>query len=73
MTLPTLTTLAYLVASVLFIYAIKGLASPKTARTGNVLGILGMAIAIVITLAQPGVNAYTRIAIAGLAGGAVGA
>ncbi|MGH7544211.1 MAG: NAD(P)(+) transhydrogenase (Re/Si-specific) subunit beta, partial [Gemmatimonadota bacterium] len=73
MSLPTLTTLSYLVASVLFIYAIKGLSSPRTARLGNVLGILGMAIAIAITLAQPGVNAYMRIAIAGFAGGAVGA
>ena len=73
MSLPTLTTLAYLVASVLFIYSIKGLSSPRTARLGNVLGIVGMAIAIAITLAQPGVNAYMRIAIAGFAGGAVGA
>ncbi len=73
MSLPTLTTLSYLAASILFIYAIKGLASPKTARLGNVLGIVGMVIAIAITLAQPGVNAYARIAVAGVAGGAVGA
>jgi H+-translocating NAD(P) transhydrogenase subunit beta len=73
MDLGTLTTLSYLVASVLFIYSIKGLASPRTARLGNMLGIAGMAIAIAITLVQPGVNAYARIAIAGLAGGAVGA
>jgi NAD(P) transhydrogenase subunit beta len=73
MTLSTLTTLAYLTASVLFILSIKGLASPSTARRGNVLGIVGMAIAIAITLVQPGVSAYGRIALAGFAGGAVGA
>ena len=67
------TTVAYLTASVLFILSIKGLASPSTARLGNVLGIIGMAIAIVITLAQPGVSAYVRLAVAGLAGGVVGA
>jgi len=35
---PVLTALAYLVAAVLFILALKGLSSPKTARRGNFLG-----------------------------------
>jgi len=38
---PVLTALAYLVAAVLFILALKGLSSPKTARRGNLLGALG--------------------------------
>ncbi len=41
----------YLVASICFILALKGLSHPSTARRGNVLGIVGMAIAVVVTLA----------------------
>ena len=44
---------SYLLASILFILSIRGLASPKTAREGNLLGMLGMAIAIIITLYSP--------------------
>ena len=38
--------LVYLLAGCLFIAAIRGLASPQTARFGNRLGIAGMAIAV---------------------------
>jgi H+-translocating NAD(P) transhydrogenase subunit beta len=41
----------YLVASICFILALKGLSHPSTARRGNLLGIAGMAIAVVVTLA----------------------
>jgi len=44
-------TLLYLVASVCFIQALKGLSNPKTARIGNTFGMAGMSIAIVTTLA----------------------
>ena len=44
-------TLLYLVASVCFIQALKGLSNPKTARIGNSFGMAGMAVAIVTTLA----------------------
>src|SRR6201997_4331460 len=44
-------TLLYLIASVCFIQALKGLSNPKTARTGNVFGMVGMAIAILTTVA----------------------
>ncbi|APA85791.1 NAD(P)(+) transhydrogenase (Re/Si-specific) subunit beta [Paraburkholderia sprentiae WSM5005] len=44
-------TLLYLVASVCFIQALKGLSNPKTARVGNTFGMVGMAIAILTTLA----------------------
>src|ERR1700761_6501006 len=44
-------TLLYLVASVCFIQALKGLSNPKTARIGNTFGMVGMAIAIVTTIA----------------------
>ncbi|HMA30502.1 MAG TPA: NAD(P)(+) transhydrogenase (Re/Si-specific) subunit beta, partial [Casimicrobiaceae bacterium] len=43
--------LSYLVASVFFILALKGLSHPSTARRGNLFGIAGMVIAVVATLA----------------------
>ena len=42
--------LGYLVAAVCFILALRGLSSPATARQGNLIGIAGMAIAILFTL-----------------------
>lgn len=46
-----LVALLYLVAGVLFILALRGLSSPVTSRRGNFLGMIGMAIAAVTTLA----------------------
>jgi NAD(P) transhydrogenase subunit beta len=71
----TLSTLAYLVASVLFILALKGLSHPSTSRRGNMMGMAGMAIAIVATLAQPGMRGGgIGLIIGGLAiGGGIGA
>ncbi len=46
-----LVTLFYLVASVCFIQALKGLSHPTTSIRGNIFGMAGMAIAIVTTLA----------------------
>ena len=43
--------LLYLVASVFFIQALKGLSHPTTSRIGNVFGMVGMAIAIFTTVA----------------------
>jgi NAD(P) transhydrogenase subunit beta len=48
---PNVIALIYLVASVLFILALKGLSSPLSARRGNRFGIAGMTIAVVTTLA----------------------
>jgi NAD(P) transhydrogenase subunit beta len=44
--------LLYLVAGVLFILALRGLSSPETSRRGNLFGMVGMAIAILTTLAS---------------------
>jgi len=52
----TFSTLAYLVASVLFILALKGLSHPETSRRGNVYGMVGMGIAIVATLFTRGMG-----------------
>ncbi|GAA4013493.1 NAD(P)(+) transhydrogenase (Re/Si-specific) subunit beta [Actimicrobium antarcticum] len=46
-----LVTLLYLIASVCFIQALKGLSHPSTARRGNAFGMGGMALAIVTTIA----------------------
>ena len=68
------TNLLYLLTIVSFILALRFLSSPKTARRGNQIGALGMAIAIVVTLAQDQLVAagYVRIAIGGAIGGAIG-
>ncbi len=62
--------LIYLIASILFIFGLKGLASPKTALTGNRCAMIGMAIAVIATLLHPDVHSYGWI-VAGLALGAV--
>ena len=67
-----LAALLYLVASVCFIMALKGLSSPETARHGNIYGIVGMVIAIGTTLALPIMSGYIGIAIAIIIGGAAG-
>jgi NAD(P) transhydrogenase subunit beta len=46
-----LVTLLYLLASVCFIQALKGLSHPSTARRGNSFGMIGMTVAIVTTIA----------------------
>ena len=72
---PNLAALAYLVAGVLFILALRGLSSPESSRAGNRNGIIGMIIAVVTTLLVTGVDALTGgLIVAGLAiGGLIGA
>jgi proton-translocating NAD(P)+ transhydrogenase subunit beta len=62
----------YLVASVFFILALRGLSSPRSARLGNVYGIFGMVIAVVTTLLTPHVISYWLIAAGIIIGGAIG-
>ena len=62
----------YLVASVFFILALRGLSSPQTARAGNLYGILGMVIAVATTLLTPHVVSYWLIVAGILIGGAIG-
>jgi NAD(P) transhydrogenase subunit beta len=52
----TLSTLAYLVAAVLFILALRGLSHPTTSRQGNLYGMVGMGIAVLATLLRPGMG-----------------
>jgi NAD(P) transhydrogenase subunit beta len=67
-----LTVLAYLVAAICFIMALRGLSSPESSRSGNRFGIAGMAVAIATTLAQPGVVSYPIIIGGVIVGGAIG-
>ena len=66
-------TAAYIAASVLFILSLGGLSHPERARHGNLYGMLGMAIAIVATLASDVVGGYQVILVTMLVGGAIGA
>ena len=64
--------LTYLVASVFFIYGLKMLGSPKTARKGNMYSALGMLLAIVVTLFDKQIINYEWIIIGLIVGSAIG-
>jgi NAD(P) transhydrogenase subunit beta len=64
--------LAYLVAAVCFIMALRGLSSPVSARQGNLYGMAGMAIGVITTLALPQVHSYTYTILGIISGGAIG-
>lgn len=63
---------AYLIAAVCFIMSLRGLSSPTTARRGNIMGVIGMVIAIVTTLTMPNVLSYELIILGIVVGGAIG-
>jgi NAD(P) transhydrogenase subunit beta len=63
---------AYLVATVLFVFGLKGLSHPKTALRGNLLSMVGMGVAIIVTLLRPDVKNYGVIFAGLLAGAAIG-
>jgi H+-translocating NAD(P) transhydrogenase subunit beta len=74
---PNVAALLYLAAGVLFILALRGLSSPVSSRRGNMLGMSGMAIAILTTLGQIGGSEFLStwlLIVLGLAiGGGIGA
>ncbi len=53
----TLSTVAYLGATILFILSLGGLSNPETSRRGNLYGMIGMAIAVLATVLGPQVSA----------------
>jgi len=67
-----MTELAYLVAAILVILSLKGLSSPESARRGNMFGMLGMGIAVLVTLQMSGIENYTWILVAIATGGLIG-
>ncbi|WGS47526.1 Re/Si-specific NAD(P)(+) transhydrogenase subunit beta (plasmid) [Burkholderia sp. JSH-S8] len=69
-----LTTVSYIGAAILFILSLGGLANPETARRGNLLGMIGMLIAVLATVLGPRVSAegIPYVVAALVVGGAVG-
>lgn len=63
---------SYLIASALCILAIRGLASPRTARSGNILGMVGMSVAVIATLSLPAITDIRWILAAIAAGALIG-
>ena len=64
--------LAYLIAGVCFILALRGLSSPSTSQSGNRYGMIGMAIAVITTLLVHEVASLPEIAVAIAIGAAIG-
>ncbi len=69
---PAWLLIAYLVAGVCFILALRGLSHPETSRGGNRIGMTGMAIAVIATLASHDLASIPEIAAAIAIGGTVG-
>ncbi|KPF80461.1 NAD synthetase [Brevundimonas sp. AAP58] len=68
----SIAALAYLAAGVLFILSLRGLSSPETSRQGNTFGMVGMALAVGITLLTLGTTgALDPLTLALLAGGVI--
>ena len=63
----------YLIAAICFIMALRGLSSPVSSRQGNLYGVIGMVVAIGVTIATPGVASPWLIVGGLLVGGAIGA
>ncbi|WP_339929705.1 NAD(P)(+) transhydrogenase (Re/Si-specific) subunit beta [uncultured Brevundimonas sp.] len=68
----SIAALAYLAAGVLFIISLRGLSSPETSRRGNMFGMVGMALAIGVTLLTLGTSgALDPLTLTLLAGGVI--
>jgi NAD(P) transhydrogenase subunit beta len=63
--------LAYIAAAVLFIFGLKSMSSPRTARRGIIWAGVGMLVAVVITLATPQMGNFAWMTVALIIGGAV--
>ncbi len=70
---PVVINFAYIIAAILFIFGLKMLGSPATARRGNVLSSLGMLIAIVVTLFSQQILSFEYIIIFAVIGAVIGA
>jgi len=67
----SIAALAYLAAGVLFILSLRGLSSPETSRRGNTLGMIGMALAVGVTLLTLGTSGALDLMTLALIGGGV--
>jgi H+-translocating NAD(P) transhydrogenase subunit beta len=71
--LPTFIQIAYLLAAVFFIIGLKRLSSPRTARSGNVVGATGMLIAVAATLVHWEIVSFLWIMVGIVVGASIGA
>jgi NAD(P) transhydrogenase subunit beta len=69
----TLVTVAYLAAGLLFIFSLGGLSAQESAPRGNLFGMAGMLIAVLVTAFGPRVDSYMVMTVALVIGGAIGA
>jgi NAD(P) transhydrogenase subunit beta len=69
----TLVTIAYLAAGILFIFSLGGLSAQESAPRGNLFGMAGMLIAVLVTAVGPRVDSYMVMTVALVIGGAIGA
>ena len=69
----SITNWVYLLSAVLFIFGLKGLGSAKTARRGNMLAMLAMLLAVVVTLLDQQILSFTYIFVGLIIGSAIGA
>ncbi|MGH7026150.1 NAD(P)(+) transhydrogenase (Re/Si-specific) subunit beta [Brevundimonas sp.] len=67
----SIAALAYLAAGVLFILSLRGLSSPETSRRGNTLGMIGMGLAVGVTLLTLGTSGALDLLTLALIGGGV--
>jgi NAD(P) transhydrogenase subunit beta len=68
-----LVNISYVIAATLFIFGLKLLSHPSTARKGNLVSAVGMLVAVVVTLSNQGIVSYEYILGGMLLGGAIGA
>ncbi|MGD9899745.1 MAG: NAD(P)(+) transhydrogenase (Re/Si-specific) subunit beta, partial [Calditrichaceae bacterium] len=68
----TITNGVYLIAAALFIFGLKKLSSPKTARQGNLLAMIAMLLAVVMTLLDRSILDFTYIIAGLIIGAAIG-
>jgi len=65
--------LCYLVAAALFIFGLKNMGHPRTAVRGNLLGVAGMALALLVTLFDSSIDGYVMLVIGLVIGAGIGA
>jgi NAD(P) transhydrogenase subunit beta len=66
-----ITAISYLISSVLFILALRGLSSPTTSRQGNTFGMVGMLLAVITTFLIPDFKPVFSLIIGAIVAGAI--
>ncbi|HKJ33927.1 MAG TPA: NAD(P)(+) transhydrogenase (Re/Si-specific) subunit beta, partial [Balneolales bacterium] len=69
---PDTVQIVYIIAIILFIYGLKKLSSPATARNGNILAAIGMFIGIIVTMLDPHIISFGYIIIGIVVGSIIG-